>query len=185
MLVKVNVSNRHVHLTEETYRKLFRDEYLTVKRFLNQPNEYASTKVVDVLIGNRVIKDVRVVGPCRNYDQVELLESDFVKGDLIPPRRQSGELDDSLEVTLRNGSKIVSLDKGLILATRHIHMNKHMCNNLGLKHNDKVYLYKDNIYQFDALIKVTEKSFYEMHIDKDEAKLYNIKPGEEMDLRLK
>lgn len=184
MLVKIGVSNRHIHLTKETYNKLFKDEYLTVKRYLNQPGEYASTKVVDVLIGNRIIKDVRIVGPFRNYNQVELLESDFLKNEELPPRKQSGDLDNSLPVTLRNGGLLVSLDKGLILATKHIHMDKLMCDNLGLKHNEEVSIYKDNKYLFNALIKESDKSYFELHIDKDDEDNYNLLEGTEVEIRL-
>ena len=47
ILVPIGISNRHVHLKEETYFKLF-DEPLTVKKYLNQPGEYASNLTVKI-----------------------------------------------------------------------------------------------------------------------------------------
>ena len=39
--VTVAISNRHVHLTKETYEQLF-DEPISIKKPLNQIGEYAS-----------------------------------------------------------------------------------------------------------------------------------------------
>ena len=43
--INIRVSNRHVHLTKETYDKLF-DEEITVKYYLNQVGEFASNQTL-------------------------------------------------------------------------------------------------------------------------------------------
>ena len=73
--VKVQISNRHVHLTKETYEKLF-DEELTKKNDLHQIGQFASNQTLDILTDKYEFKDVRIVGPFRKYDQVEISNND-------------------------------------------------------------------------------------------------------------
>ena len=76
--VKVMISNRHVHLTKETYEKLF-DEPLTKKSDLNQIGQFAANQTVDILTDKFEFKDVRIVGPFRDYNQVEISNNDARK----------------------------------------------------------------------------------------------------------
>ena len=77
MKVKVAISNRHVHLTKETYEKLFNKDSLTVKRYLNQIGQFAAQETVSLKYNDKEIENVRIVGPFRSYNQVELLKSDL------------------------------------------------------------------------------------------------------------
>ena len=72
-LVEVEVSARHVHLTESHVRILFGEEAsLTPLRPLSQPGQYLSRERV-TLIGPRGRKErVAVLGPARSATQVEL-----------------------------------------------------------------------------------------------------------------
>ena len=44
MRVTLGVSNRHVHLTKETYEKLFGDKPLEIVKLLGQPGQFASDR---------------------------------------------------------------------------------------------------------------------------------------------
>ena len=55
------------------YSKLFNKDELPVKRYLNQIGQYASTEAVDLEYNSKKIEHVRIVGPLRSYNQVELL----------------------------------------------------------------------------------------------------------------
>ena len=71
--VKVAISNRHVHLTEETYNKLF-DFPLTKRNDLNQIGQFAANETVDIISGDRVIENVRIVGPFRPIIKLKYLK---------------------------------------------------------------------------------------------------------------
>ncbi len=92
MLVKVGVSNRHVHLNEEDYNLLFSSSKFDKRNYLTQEGEFASLKTVTIKGPKGSIDNVRVVGPLRNYTQVEVLKSDNYILGVNPPVRTSGDL---------------------------------------------------------------------------------------------
>lgn len=174
--VVIGVSNRHVHLTKEVYDMLFSDE-LKVRNPLKQTGEFASDKVVSVVVGDKVIENVRIVGPLRNYNQVEVSLSDARKLGVNPPMRRSGDLEGSLPVTLKTEKGSVSLNKGLIIPNRHVHMSYDDAKRLGLEDNQELMvsiggLKKGIIY---AVTKLSEKGVIEMHIDTDDANAFMLK----------
>ncbi len=183
MKIGVGVSNHHVHLTENTFKKLFGEEaVLECRNALNQPGQFASTVTVDLQNGSHKVSHVRVVGPLRAYDQVELSQTDAQMLGLNPPRRQSGDLQNTLPITLIGPKGSVRISGGVILALRHVHMNPEMARKLHLKMNDAVVIKRDNVPLFDAYIKVGDPAFFELHIDTDEAKTYNLQTGDILEL---
>jgi putative phosphotransacetylase len=76
----VNVSARHCHLTAETVETLFgKGHQLTVHKWLYQEGQFAAKETL-TLIGprSRVISNLRILGPCRNLNQVELAYTDGI-----------------------------------------------------------------------------------------------------------
>src|SRR6266481_5032105 len=70
----VNVSARHCHLTPEAVETLFgKGHQLTVHKWLYQEGQFAAQETL-TLIGprSRVISNLRILGPCRSLNQVEL-----------------------------------------------------------------------------------------------------------------
>ena len=178
MNVVIGVSNRHVHVTKNVWNKLFGDKEMEVRNFLNQPGQFASTSTVDIKIDNLCLNHLRVVGPFREYNQVEISASDAKILGVNLPRRQSGDLKGSLPVKLCDPNGEVSLELGLILADAHIHMSNEMAKNLMLNNNAEVWIMKNGNKLFKAKIKTSDKAYFELHIDKDEEVLYNLHTGD-------
>ena len=175
MKVKVAVSNRHVHLTKETYEKLFNKDNLEVKRYLNQIGEYASVDTVTLEYNNKIIEHVRIVGPFRNYNQVELLKSDLDYLGIEEFVRRSSDIKGTPGITIIKGNNKITIDEGVIREERHIHVNTN--DNIGLNDNDEVIVND----LFNAFIKVSDNGYFELHIDKDEALEYNLNTGDEVE----
>ena len=55
MKVILGISNRHVHLTEEDYKILFKDEPLNKAKDLLQKGQYASDKKVSIKTAKNTI----------------------------------------------------------------------------------------------------------------------------------
>lgn len=178
---KIAVSNRHVHLTKEIYDELF-DEALSIKRPLNQIGEFASFQTVTLKTEKAEIPNVRVIGPLRKYNQVEISRTDAYTLGLNPPVRQSGDLEDSETITIIGPKGEVTLKDACIQAERHVHMNEKKAEELGLKHEDMVHLIVDNDKGgvMDAFVKVSDNGFFEIHIDKDDANCFLLKTGDEV-----
>ena len=76
----VNISARHCHLTQEAVEALFGPGHeLTPNKWLYQEGAYAAKESV-TLIGprSRVISNLRILGPCRDLNQVELAYTDAI-----------------------------------------------------------------------------------------------------------
>ncbi|MDD2505212.1 MAG: PduL/EutD family phosphate acyltransferase [Bacilli bacterium] len=178
MKIPLGVSKRHIHLTKEVYQKLFNDKSFEVRNYLKQPGEFASTDTVDIKWNNKVLERVRIVGPFRNYNQVEVSRRDAEYLGIKPVIRKSGEIKESHPIILCGPDAEVLIDEGLIVAKRHIHIDSMSALNNDLKEGDSIYISKDEIKLFDAYVKVIDPSFIELHIDDEEAELYKLSQGD-------
>ena len=175
MKISVGVSNRHVHLTKEDLNILFGNNYeLNKKVNINQPEQFAALETVTIKTDKDKIENVRILGPIRNYTQVEISKTDAYKLGINPPLRDSGDLENSEVVTIigPNGSVTKPC---CIIVRRHIHVTKEekIKYNLPDVVNVKVSGKRGAILE-EVYVKVGEKSYFEMHIDTDEANALGI-----------
>ena len=182
MKVSIGVSNRHVHLTKEHLEILFGINFeLDKKNDLTQPGQFASMSVVTLKTQKSEINNVRVLGPIRDYTQVEISKTDAYKLGLNPPIRNSGDLDDSCPITIIGPKGSVDLDKGCIIPTRHIHILPEQLKLYNLENRDtvdvKINGEKGGIIS-NVHIKCADESFFELHIDTDDANAHLIKNGD-------
>lgn len=182
MKVTVGISNRHVHLTDEHLKVLFGNDYkLNIVRPINQPGQFASDAFVTIKTEKSQIEHVRVLGPTREYTQVEISMTDAYKLGVKPPVRDSGDIKGSLPVTLIGPNGTLYLKEGLILADRHIHMTEKQKELYGFKDIDFVSVLipgeKGGIIS-NVRLKVTEKAYYELHLDTDDANAFLLHDGD-------
>lgn len=178
--IKARISNRHVHLTEEVYNALF-DEPLTKRNDLNQFGEFASNQTLTIKNDDKLISNVRVLGPFRKYNQIEVSRRDARTLGLNPPVRKSGNLINSLEITLETEKNSLKV-KGLIIANRHVHMNKSDALKYGVIDNQKVQIKVngDKSGIMDAVVKISENGYCELHIDTDDANAFLINDNDDV-----
>jgi len=171
--VPVNVSNRHVHLSEEHLYRLFgRDYELTRWKDLMQPGEFAAEETVILKGPKGKIEKVRVLGPPRAKTQVEISGTDqFILG-IKAPVRESGKLDGTPGIDIEGRAGSIIIREGVIRALRHIHMTPADGTRFGVKNGDyvKVRLKGDRTTVLEGvLIRIKDRAALEMHIDTDEA----------------
>lgn len=188
MKVTVGVSNRHVHLTKEDLETLFGIGHeLTKVKDINQPGQFASAEMVTLKTEKNEIKKVRVLGPVRPYTQVEISKTDAFTLGLKPPMRESGDVVGSAPITLIGPNGTIDLKEGCIIATRHIHATKEDAKRLGLEGIDKVSVRvggeKGGVME-NVSVRVADNSYYEMHIDTDDANAHFISNGDEVEIIL-
>ena len=185
MKVILGVSNRHIHLTKDDYYTLFGDEPMNKVKDLRQPGQFASDKFVTIKNGDRQIFNVRVLGPFRNYTQVEISKTDAFTLKVNPPIRTSGDLEGTSPITIVGPKGELNKDKGCILANRHIHISLEEVKKYNLEGVKKVKVKVDgekggilnNVY-----LKIMEPSLLEMHIDTDEGNAFGVKTGDELEI---
>lgn len=179
----IAISNRHVHLTKETYELLF-DKPISMKKPIGQIGEFAAQQTVTLKGPKGTIERVRVMGPCRSYNQVEVSYSDAYILGINPPVRESGDLEDSETITLVTDKTEVTLESVCILAERHVHMNSKKAEELGLKNDDLVKLKVNNDKggEMEAFVKVKSNGFFEVHLDRDDANAFLLHNGDEIEI---
>lgn len=182
MKVTIGVSNRHVHLTKEDFEILFgKDASLTKYKDINQPGQYACCERVDIISDNSTLTGLRILGPFRKYTQVELSKTDCRSLKIDAPVRLSGELDNAGVVTIV-GPKGEVKKSCAIIADRHIHVTKRDRDRLNLNGIDEVKVRVNTPKGgefFSVKVRESEESFYEMHIDTDDANSFLIDNGQE------
>lgn len=180
----IAISNRHVHLTKETYEMLF-NEPLTMKKPISQIGEFASNQTLIIKGPKGIIERVRVMGPHRDYNQVEVSRSDAYTLGINPPVRESGDLEDSESITLVTEKNEITLENVCIQAERHVHMNEKMAEELGLKNDDlvKLIINNDKGGEMEAFIKVKPNGFFEIHIDRDDANAFMLNNGDKVEIK--
>lgn len=180
MNIKIGVSNRHVHLSNEDFAILFGNKSLEKYKDLSQPGQFASTSIVTLKTNKSIIENVRVVGPLRSYTQVEISKTDSYKLGINPPIRNSGDLKDAEEITIIGPNGSIT-KKCCIIATRHIHISLEQLKTLNLSDREFVDIFipgeKSTILK-DVYLKSSAVATLELHLDTDDANGCLVKNGD-------
>jgi putative phosphotransacetylase len=169
----VNVSARHCHLTPEAVEALFgKGHQLQVHKWLYQEGQFAAKETV-TLIGprSRVISNLRILGPCRTLNQVELAYTDAIALGFEVPLRPSGNIKGTPGCMLMGPAGFFEMPDGVIRALRHVHMHPDDASFYGVKAGEDMKLKIEGpcALTLDKLLVRVDKSFkLEVHIDTDE-----------------
>ena len=182
--IPVAISARHIHLRQETVDQLFgKGHELSVKKWLSQPGQYAAEETVTVVGPRNRIERVRVLGPVRNVDQLEISRTDEFYLGIDAPVRESGKVDNTPGCKLIGPAGAVDLEDGVICAWRHIHMTPQDAETFAVSDRDIVEVTvgsgERQLTFGNVLIRVSPKYKLEMHIDTDEGNAAEINSGDE------
>lgn len=172
--ILVEISARHVHVSEEHLAILFGEGYkLTPKKDLSQPGQYACEERVDLVGVRGTLKNVTILGPTRPFSQVEITSTEARTLGVKALIRESGLIDGTFGCTLVGPQGSVVLDKGVIVAKRHIHVTPSEAAVYGVSDKEiimvKVTSDDRSLIYGDVVVRVSEKFAAAMHIDTDEA----------------
>jgi len=172
----VNISARHFG----------KGHQLQVHKWLYQEGQYAAKETL-TLIGprSRVISNLRILGPCRNLNQVELAYTDGIALGFDLPLRSSGDIPGTPGCMLMGPAGFFEMEQGVIRAMRHVHMSPVDTRYYGVKAGDRMKLKigGPNAITLDQLLVREDKSFkLEVHIDTDEGNACNLQPETPVEL---
>ena len=183
----VNVSARHVHVRQADLETLFGPgAKLTKMKDLYQQGEFASEQLV-TLVGprQRIIPNVRILGPTRDYTQIELSYTDGIYLGLDLPLRISGNHEGTPGLTVLGPKGAINLTRGVIRAERHAHMSTEDMNYYGVKDGDYMKLEIEGPcgVTFDRVkVRYHPKVVLEVHIDTDEGNACDLESATHMEL---
>ncbi|MDR3305116.1 MAG: phosphate propanoyltransferase [Clostridiales Family XIII bacterium] len=184
--VRVGISNKHLHLSEADLETLFgAGAELTPYKALVQPGQFAAEEKVDIVGPKSTFKGIRIIGPVRARTQVEIAMTDARALGVNPPVRESGKIEGSAGVTLIGPAGEITIDEGVIVALRHIHLSPALAADAGLKDQDLVdvqtYGTRPLIFQ-DVVIRSGEAHEREFHVDTDEANAAGVANDQEVEI---
>jgi acetate kinase len=168
----VAISAHHVHLTQAAVEALFGAGHaLRVLQPLSQPGFFAAEETVSVIGERDRLERVRVVGPCRAANQIEVSRTEAIRLGIEAPLRLSGDLAGSPEVTLA-GPEGILRTPGLIVARCHLHLTHADARRLGVEDRGEIEVALDTprgaVLRHVAL-RVDDGAVLELHLDTDEA----------------
>lgn len=181
MIIKTALSNHHIHVTREVLDILFGKDYnLNIRRMLVQKGQFAAEETITLVKNNKRIENVRIVGPCRSYTQVELLERDCEYLEIKPPIRSSGNLKGSESITIVGPNGSYEALESTIIADRHIHMSSDDLKEYNVSKGQIVTIEVNGQILNDVMIKSDDTCVLEYHMNKDEAENIGIENGMEV-----
>lgn len=186
--IPVAISGRHAHLRQETIDCLFGIGYqLHVHVPLTQPGQYAAEETVTLVGPRGRLPHVRVLGPPRATDQIEISHTDEILLGLDAPLRLSGDLAGTPGIRIEGPAGHITLARGVVCALRHIHMSPQDAEQLGVRDHDVVEVAvtgtgRDVIFG-DVVVRVSPDYRLELHLDTDEGNAAGVHAGTTASLR--
>jgi len=183
----VNVSARHCHLTPQAVEALFGEGAgLTPMKWLYQKDQFAAKETV-TLIGprSRVISNLRILGPCRDLNQVELALTDAIALGFDIPVRSSGNIAGTPGCMLMGPAGFFEVKEGVIRAAPHVHLHSDDAAFYGVKAGEHLRLRVGGpcATTFDRVLARVHADFkLEVHIDTDEGNACALEPGTPVEL---
>jgi len=169
--VRVEVSARHVHLSQADQDKLFGPDYkMKILKDLSQHGQWAAEETL-VVKGPKGEMKLRNLGPCRQQTQVELARTDCFALGLKAELRLSGDLKGTPGCKLVGPKGEIDLAEGVMIPLRHIHISDTQAAERGLKNGDKVKVRVagPRAISFEEVnIRVHPTFDLAMHLDTDE-----------------
>jgi putative phosphotransacetylase len=139
---------------------------------LSQPGQFATGNEKITLVGPKGSLAVSVLGPTRPANQVELSFSDArALGLAGVPVRESGDVANTPGIKLVGPAGELTIDSGVIIAKRHIHMRPEEAEALGVSNGQVVKVRVNSARSLifdDVVCRVSDKFALAMHIDTDE-----------------
>ena len=185
MKLPIALSNKHIHLSQADIDVLFGQGYeLTHKKDLSQPGQFACEEMVEV-VGPKGSTKMRVLGPARPESQVEVSLADARALGIAVPVRQSGDVEGTPGCKLVGPNGEVEIERGVIVAARHIHMSLEDAEKFGVKDKDIVSVRTEGLRGLvfnNVLVRANAAFKLEMHVDLEEGNAAGVKNGDLVEL---
>ena len=171
--IPIEMSARHVHLTQEAVERLFGPgTVLGIKKELSQPGEFLSDRRVKIITPKGEIANVAVLGPVRSAIQAELSLTDARLLGISVPVNLSGDLNGAADISLLGDAGVLFAPKSAIAAKAHVHLTPEGAEAYGVRDGEhvSVEIRSTRPITVDDVVVRVRKTFSTMvHIDTDEA----------------
>ncbi len=167
-----------MHISREDFETLFGEgRELTFKKELSQPGQYLAEERVTIEGPRGQMKNMAILGPFRKETQVELAITDARKLGIEKVIRQSGDIEGTPGCKIYGEKGSIELDKGVIVAKRHIHMTPSDAIRMHVKDQDEVFVitqsFERSLIYANVVVRVHPSFRLAMHVDTDEGNAFD------------
>ena len=187
-VLTVQTSSRHMHICREDMDVLFGPgTELTFDRPLFQEGNFAAKETVTI-VGprNRLISNLRILGPMRKQSQIELAFTDAITlGFSDIPIRLSGDIKGTPGAIIIGPKGVVELKEGVIRAAIHVHMNPAEAAYFDVSRTDRMKLRiggPAGLTFNNVQVRIDPASRLNVHMDTDEANACGLHLTKEIEL---
>jgi putative phosphotransacetylase len=187
-VLTVQTSSRHMHICRADMDVLFGPgTELTVDRPLYQEGNFAARETVTI-VGprNRLISNLRILGPMRKQSQVELAFTDAIMLGIDDiPIRLSGDIAGTPGAIIIGPKGVVELKEGVIRAAIHVHMNPAEAASFGVNKGERMHLRiggPSGLTFNNVHVRIDPASRLNVHMDTDEANACGLHMTKEIEL---
>lgn len=175
--IPIETSARHIHISKNDFEALFGEgRELTFVKELSQPGQFLAKERITVVGPKGAFIHVAILGPFRGETQVELSVTDTRKLGIPGVIRQSGDVEGTPGCTLVNGHNALDIQKGVIVAKRHIHMSPADAIKMNVADKENVFVitqsFERSLIFADVIVRVSPQYRLAMHVDTDEANAF-------------
>lgn len=174
--ILIDISARHIHLSVADKNTLFGEDHeLPLRPGTEDMKQRPAVERVEIVGPKGSFPAVTILCPLRKASQFELSSTDCRTLGIKAPVRMSGDIEGTPGILVRGPKGEVHLEKGAIVAKRHVHVSPAWAEERGLKTGDAVLIEvnsEDRSLIFkDVIIRVEKdpNQTAKMHIDTDEA----------------
>jgi propanediol utilization protein len=179
--IPIEISARHIHLSRPDLERLFGTGYqLTPLRDISQTGQYAAAEKVTLKNGDKLIENVRVVGPTRAATQVEISLTEARQLDIVVPLAVSGNVAQAAPLTIIGPQGQVTRDCAII-AQRHIHASLEDAKKYNLQDGQIVSVKcggERELIFAQVVVRVRADFVWNLHLDTDEVNAAGLQGGE-------
>jgi propanediol utilization protein len=180
--IMVGISARHIHFDKETFELLFgTGAQLHKLKDLRQPGAFSCLETVSIGNSNFCYDNVRIVGPFKPYNQIEISSSDAYLLHLQVPINHSGDFTNAATLNVSVGKNTIEIKNSVIIPQRHVHVSCYEAIQRGWIENQKIAVHIDGIkggILENIFVRTGEKYKLELHLDLDDSNAFKIYTGE-------
>lgn len=175
--IPIEISAKHMHISREDFERLFGEgKELTFAKELSQPGQYLAKERVTIEGPRGKMENMAILGPFRKETQVELAITDARKLGIRRVIRQSGDIEETPGCRIIGPEGSIDLEKGVIVAKRHIHMTPSDAIRMRVKDNDEVFVitqsFERALIYANVVVRVHPDFVLAMHVDTDEGNAF-------------
>lgn len=175
--IPIEISAKHMHISREDFERLFGEgKELTFVKELSQPGQFLAKERVSIEGSRGKMENMAILGPFRKETQVELAITDARKLGIKRVIRQSGDIEGTPGCRINGPAGSIDLEKGVIVAKRHIHMTPSDAIRMRVKDNDEVFVitqsFERALIYANVVVRVHPDFVLAMHVDTDEGNAF-------------